>query len=82
MKKNERNESATAIRRDEVYRLTDFMRITGMTTSAVREARRAGLAIRRAGKRSFIIGADFVKFIENSPIVDGRGELAEVAHAS
>ena len=49
-----------------VYTLPEFMGRTGFTKSAMREARRKGLKVRRIGKRAFVFGRDAIEFIETT----------------
>lgn len=51
----------------ESYPLEVFKVRAGMTRSGIREARMRGLVIRRAGKRCFINGADWIKYLETKP---------------
>jgi hypothetical protein len=56
------------IRGDSVYPLEVFRQRTGLDTWAMRQARRAGLKVRRVGRRAFIIGADFLRYLESIDI--------------
>jgi hypothetical protein len=47
-----------------VYTLSEFAARMNMTRSAMREARRLGLKVRRIGKRAFVLGRDAIEFIE------------------
>jgi hypothetical protein len=62
---------------DECYRLDEFCRRAGLTASAMRAARRAGLPVRRQGKRAFVIGADWIQFLQQPTI----SEVRPVLHA-
>lgn len=53
------------IRADECYPLPVFKKLTGMGAAALREARRKGLPVRRIGLRAFVLGRDFMEFVEN-----------------
>ena len=53
------------IETSKVYGLKEFQRVTGMGVSAVREARKKGLIVRRVGLRSFIRGADFDEYVRD-----------------
>jgi len=52
------------IRADECYPLPVFKRLSGMGTAALREARRKGLFVRKVGLRSYVLGKDFLDFVE------------------
>lgn len=52
------------IRADECYPLPVFKKLTGMGTCAVREARRKGLPVRKVGLRNYILGKDWLQFVE------------------
>jgi hypothetical protein len=54
-----------AISDGESYPLATFRQITGLSDSAMRAARRAGLPVRRVGKRGFILGRDWSAFLAN-----------------
>lgn len=47
-----------------LYTLDEFMSRTRFSKSAMREARRKGLKVRRIGKRAFVLGRDAIAFIE------------------
>lgn len=51
---------------DAVYPLNDFMRRTGLGEKSLRQARRAGFPVRRYGGRAFVIGRDWIVFLEQS----------------
>ena len=46
------------------YPIKTFREITGLGTMAMREARQKGLLVRRVGLRSFILGTDWLSFVE------------------
>ena len=54
---------------DAVYPLSDFKRRTGLEASSIRKMRQQGLVIRRIGRRSFVLGSDFLAWCENAPQV-------------
>lgn len=56
-------EPAGAVTRDEVLSLAEFSKRTGMGPAAIRNASRRGLIVRRVGKRSFILGRDFLDYV-------------------
>jgi hypothetical protein len=49
-----------------VYTMSEFKRRSGMKDWSVRTARRAGMPVRRCpgGSKLYILGADFIKFLE------------------
>jgi hypothetical protein len=49
-----------------VYTLSEFTARTGMTASAMREARRAGLPVHQVGKRRFVVGQQSLDFLNSS----------------
>ncbi|MFV0443670.1 MAG: hypothetical protein ACK5Q5_08880 [Planctomycetaceae bacterium] len=53
------------IERGAVYSLDEFLLRTGLSTAAYKQARRAGLRVRRAHKRAFIIGDDWLSYLES-----------------
>jgi hypothetical protein len=44
---------------EKVYPLPLFMRLTGLSDWAMRQARRRGLKLRTCGRRKFVRGADW-----------------------
>lgn len=54
------------IQETECYTLEAFCERAGLSRAGVRIARRRGLRVRRAGRRSYIIGRDFFRFLEAS----------------
>jgi hypothetical protein len=59
---------------DIAYSLESFKRASGLGTAALREARRTGLVVRRVGVRSFILGRDFLAWLERNGKVVGQDE--------
>jgi len=59
----------TGIQSDGIYALSDFQGRLRIGRHFLRAARRAGLRVHRFGNRTFIFGADFVRFLES---VDGK----------
>ncbi len=53
-----------AIRADECYPLDVFARVSGLGRHALRRARRDGLVVRRVGLRSYVLGADWMTYLE------------------
>lgn len=52
------------IRADAAYTLDAFTRATGLRRHAMRAARRAGLRVRYVQKRGFVLGRDFLAYLE------------------
>ncbi len=52
------------VRADECYPLQVFKRLTGMGNAAMRESRRRGLVVRKVGLRSYVLGKDWLRFVE------------------
>jgi hypothetical protein len=50
---------------DEVYTLGEFKLRTGLTDSGLRAAKRKGLRLFACGKRRFLAGAEFLRFLES-----------------
>ena len=61
------------IEADKAYSLKAFQQLTGMGVAALREARRNGLLVRRCGQRSFILGRDFLAYLEKRARIVGQG---------
>lgn len=57
------------IRSDASYPLPDFMQRTGLGAKSVRRARREGLVVHRQGRRSFILGRDWLAHLEKTATV-------------
>ena len=49
---------------DRAYRLDLFKRLTGMKETAWRTARRKGLKVRRSGAHCWVLGRDFLEYLE------------------
>lgn len=56
-------EAEGAISASEVYGLSEFRRRSGMGDAAIREARRSGLVVDRAGGRAYVRGAEFIRWL-------------------
>jgi hypothetical protein len=52
----------------EVYAISDFMGRLKLGRHWMRSARAAGLRVRSFGNRSFVLGADFVAFLESQEV--------------
>lgn len=55
---------AIPIRTDEVYRLSEVARRMGWGRYAMSTARRAGLPVRRLGRRSFVCGDELIEWLK------------------
>lgn len=53
-----------AIKRGEVYPLADFMRRAGLGRHAMRTARSKGLRVRRTGNRGYVVGDDWLDYLD------------------
>lgn len=51
---------------DAVYRLDEIQSRLKLGTGALRAARRAGLPVKKIGRRSFILGSDVIAFLERA----------------
>jgi hypothetical protein len=49
---------------DAVYAYEDFQRLTGQGRAALRSFRMKGLRVIRAGNRRYVIGGDWLKFLQ------------------
>jgi hypothetical protein len=57
------------IKKDSSYVLDDFKVRTGLGDAGVRKARRSGLKVRYAHNRGFILGADWIQYLEDQTTV-------------
>ncbi len=53
-----------AVRRDEVYTLSQFLQRVGLSRSGLRACERRGLKTFRSGGRKFIAGSEWHKYLE------------------
>jgi hypothetical protein len=60
------------VRVDELYTIERAKRLLGLTDSAMRALRMAGLPVIRFGKRAFVSGRQLILFFET--MSDGTGE--------
>lgn len=51
-----------AIESGKAYTLNRFMEITGIKRFALDTARKNGLVVRKAGRRCFVLGQDFLDY--------------------
>ncbi len=54
-----------AIESGKAYTLTRFMEITGIRRFALDTARKNGLVVRKAGRRCFVLGQDFLDYLKS-----------------
>ncbi|MBI3467837.1 MAG: hypothetical protein HY000_32915 [Planctomycetes bacterium] len=59
-----------------LYGAAEFRRRTGLGEYALRAARRRGLKVHRAGGRAFILGRDFIAWLEKRDHPN-KGQTAE-----
>ncbi len=52
------------IRADESYNLPTFKQVTGLKDAAIRIARANGLIVRQCGVRRFILGRDWLAYLD------------------
>lgn len=52
------------IRPDVCYPLRTFMQLAGLGRHAMRSARRKGLRVRRTANRAFVMGADWMEYLQ------------------
>ena len=57
------------IRRDGAYGLEEFKTRTTLGDAGLRNARRAGLKVRYAHNRGFILGSDWLNYLEDQSTV-------------
>ena len=60
--------SSGVIRSDESYTLREFCARMGLGPYALRQAREAGLIVRQVGKKRFVLGVDWLKFVSESEL--------------
>jgi len=53
---------------DASYSLAEFSERTGLKRAAMREARRNGLKVRRAHKRGYVLGRDWISYLAQQPV--------------
>lgn len=58
------NNPLGAIAVDQSYPLPLFQRLTGLSTWAMREARKNGLKVKTVGRRRFVRGADWSEYLD------------------
>ncbi|MCH2212846.1 MAG: hypothetical protein MK110_16200 [Fuerstiella sp.] len=55
---------------DVAYPLPLFMSITGQGRNALAQARRDGLTIRKRGNRKYVLGSDWIEFLQSHGTVE------------
>lgn len=65
--------SAEPINLESLYRLDDFQKLTGLGRSAMRTARRNGLKVRRTGGRAYVLGRDFIEYLDRIDEAENGG---------
>lgn len=55
---------------DEVLTLAEFSKRTGVCKTGLRALRDQGLRTHRIGRTTFVVGADWLEFVRNAPIVE------------
>ena len=58
----------SGIRVDVVYPLAEFMQRARLDKSAMRTARRRGLRVRYVGRRGYVSGAEWQRFLDEQPV--------------
>lgn len=57
--------AAGVVRADAAYDLAEVRRRLGLGPAALRSARRRGLAVRRIGRKSFVLGSDLLDYLRD-----------------
>ncbi len=65
------------IQPEVMYPLSDFQERSGLGKAAMREARQKGLKVRRVGRRHYVLGKDFIAYVEEHASVVGAGSSAD-----
>lgn len=55
------------------YTLSEFMARTGLARAGLRTARQKGLVVRYQGGRGFVLGSDWLAFLQKAPIDHSGG---------
>lgn len=64
-------DSVIGINPKQVYTVTEFLKITGISRDRLSKMRRKGLVVRDAGVPT-ILGADWVEFCKNAPVAQSK----------
>ena len=70
-------ETNTAIEATKLYPLPVFKKITGLGLWAMRTARRNGLRVRYVGGKAFVMGSDFLDYLDRINTEDAAGSVPE-----
>ena len=57
------------VAKDRAYSLDDFKERTGLGDAGLRNARRSGLKVRYAHNRGYVLGADWIQYLEDQTTV-------------
>lgn len=73
-------DTPAVIRDGELYPVAYIDQLLGgqAATRAARRRQHQPLKVRRVGRHSFVLGRDFLAYVEASPMVDGSGIPREV----
>jgi hypothetical protein len=66
----------------ESYSLREFRLRTGMGDFAFREARKDGLPVRKVGQKIFMLGSDWLEFLQQQPKNLRYAEKSKAADSS
>lgn len=58
------NKQLTPIRPDELYALEAFIPAVGQGVASIREARRRGLKVQYVHGRAYVLGRDWIEYVE------------------
>ena len=61
------------------YPLSVFQERTGLGRAAMRQARRAGMPVKRFGGRSFVLGSDWINFLTSLESSAGQGNSSTLS---
>ncbi len=62
---------------DVMYPLQEFQERSGLGKAAMREARQKGLTVRKVGRRHFVLGKDFIAYVQEHAAVVGAGPAVD-----
>ena len=62
---NEKSVNSGFVRADELYTLSEVQMRLKLGDAAMRRARRAGLRVRKIGRRGFVLGKDLLAYVES-----------------
>lgn len=64
---NPKRQPSEPIQAGAVYRLSELQRRMGIERDALRSAKKKGLRIRKLGTKKYVLGDDFIEFMESLP---------------